>query len=469
MSTHGTSSIVKHKATDEGKEDSSPHQIMADLSKSKSVDSIAAILSNPPASNVEQPPKRPSLLRSSSSLQRVESERIVQNPIFRGRTFLAEFLTKDMEVVTAISESTIGEDANNVIAESIFVIFEASNKGKRLLTWAIARELAGQKSISTLFRVPSEAPKFMSVLYQKNGRRYIESVVGGLVRQAQGLDKNLAGGDKEHFVREIIPLLEGLVDRIINTIESMPTVLKKVLGHIGKEVDDQFPGTSSGDKMISYLFFSRYLNPAIVSPESCGLTTERPALTAQRALVLCSKVLQNLVTGMEFEDPRDEPLNRFIKQKEPRIKILLEQMREQVDIPDRLFHVTSAQNQSALINILQVMKDNKIRVHSLLTKPETKMSFLQMVDAGLFAPVITNEKKREKKNGKSLEERLERAETSIRKLTEQTSEQREVIDSQRRTIVEWMEVCKRLQAENESKKEEMSRIWEALRAKNNEM
>eukprot|EP01117_Protostelium_nocturnum_P019174 TRINITY_DN8240_c0_g1_i1.p1 TRINITY_DN8240_c0_g1~~TRINITY_DN8240_c0_g1_i1.p1 ORF type:complete len:476 (-),score=132.01 TRINITY_DN8240_c0_g1_i1:30-1457(-) len=447
--------------------------------KSRSFDNVS--------SNIERtgpsPPRSPPLNQLNSSLrlshnslpiQTPEKLNVVQNPVFRGRTFLAEFLTKDWGAVTALSELILN-DENNALTESLLEVFEASNKGKKLLTWAISKEIQSAKSVSTIFRDTNEAVKFLAVLYHKLGRKYLESVVGSLVRSVTSFDKEVH--DKDLFVRKILPLANELLDRLFSNIDSCPSPLRRILGYIKTQITMKFPDVpDAGQTIVCYLFFSRFLNPALVSPELYGLAEERPPLVAQRALILCSKLIQNLSTGMEFEDTRDDDLNRFVRGKLPNLRSFIDNFANLEEMPERLFHVSTQVNQAALIKISNIMKENKSKIHSVLTRSDSKMSFLQIVNAELFiqqptettgnnsnATWFNKNKRREREKIGLLHDRVDRNEVTIRKLQEQVQEQRENLEVNRKAIYDLTENNKKLNAENQRKNEEVQQLWEIVK------
>jgi len=116
---------------------------------------------------------------------------------------------------------------------------------------------------------------------------------------------------------------------------------KQLFAHARREVSERFP--EMGSIVVGFFFFLRFLCPCIVTPFNHGLTegtrarqnvmpnlifvtppfVELPSINACRALLLVSKVLQNLANMTHFE--KEEymvKVNNFIAANQARILAL---------------------------------------------------------------------------------------------------------------------------------------------------
>jgi len=332
------------------------------------------------------------------SNRKEEDKQTVHNPIFRPRAELVEvLLATDFEVISALCEVALVPEEDRALAEALVDFFEANGKTKRLLQWAIHKEIHNSTSSSTLFRGSNEATKLMSVLYMKLGREYLKLVAGNLVKDiiASGssfeVDPNRAekGIHVKDNLKKLISIADEFLSNIVGSVGQCPSFFRYVFYYVRKEVNKKFP--NCGTLIVGVMFFSRFLIPAIVTPTQYGLTLESPSMEAHRGLVLISKLLQNLSNAIAFDDTREEftlELNRFISVNTRTLHNFLELLstiREDSYRNDtKLYSLSSDAEQGALNIITNTMKTYQQKIYLLLTKPETKKIFIQVVEADLY-------------------------------------------------------------------------------------
>ena len=84
--------------------------------------------------------------------------------------------------------------------------------------------------------------------------------------------------------------------------------------HIWEVVEDRFP--DSRHSAVGSFIFLRFFCPAVVSPESIDLEISPDNRDIRRALVLITKVIQNLANNMVFgsKEPHMKVLNPFLSE-----------------------------------------------------------------------------------------------------------------------------------------------------------
>ncbi|KJE91383.1 hypothetical protein CAOG_009560 [Capsaspora owczarzaki ATCC 30864] len=107
---------------------------------------------------------------------------------------------------------------------------------------------------------------------------------------------------------------EKILFAIVNSISDAPSDLRLLCFALKEEISEIYP--QLGVKMVGSFLFLRLINPAIAMPTQFGVidadVTISPA--TRRALLLCTKILINLVNGVEFghKEPFMIPFNQFI-------------------------------------------------------------------------------------------------------------------------------------------------------------
>jgi neurofibromin 1 len=75
-------------------------------------------------------------------------------------------------------------------------------------------------------------------------------------------------------------------------------------------VEDRFP--EARHSAIGSFIFLRFFCPAIVSPEGIDLDIPSESREIRRALLLITKVIQNLANNVKFKEPHMQILNSFL-------------------------------------------------------------------------------------------------------------------------------------------------------------
>lgn len=75
-------------------------------------------------------------------------------------------------------------------------------------------------------------------------------------------------------------------------------------------VEDRFP--DSRHSAVGSFIFLRFFCPAIISPESVDLDVSPESREVRRALLLITKVIQNLANNVKFKEPHMQSLNPFL-------------------------------------------------------------------------------------------------------------------------------------------------------------
>ena len=121
--------------------------------------------------------------------------------------------------------------------------------------------------------------------------------------------------------------MQKIWDRISNSHPFFPLELRQCF-HLFREKLAKRNEENLSDKLVSASIFLRFLCPAILSPSLFNITQEYPNEKVSRNLTLIAKTLQTLANFTMFQGKENymEFLNEFIRNKQPEMKVFLNQI-----------------------------------------------------------------------------------------------------------------------------------------------
>jgi neurofibromin 1 len=88
------------------------------------------------------------------------------------------------------------------------------------------------------------------------------------------------------------------------------SMFRALCHQIWEIVEDRFPEVRHS--AIGSFIFLRFFCPAIVTPEAVDLDIPSDSREIRRALLLITKVIQNLANNVKFKEPHMQILNTFL-------------------------------------------------------------------------------------------------------------------------------------------------------------
>eukprot|EP01100_Stratorugosa_tubuloviscum_P000181 TRINITY_DN1038_c1_g1_i1.p1 TRINITY_DN1038_c1_g1~~TRINITY_DN1038_c1_g1_i1.p1 ORF type:complete len:534 (+),score=237.73 TRINITY_DN1038_c1_g1_i1:74-1675(+) len=230
-------------------------------------------------------------------------------------------LSPDLQLTIALCSAAPVTAADD-IAKALINIFEVRGNTFSLLRSLITEEAANTSSASTLFRSNSMASKMMSAFGRITGQEYLQATLRPLVKWISASSTSFEIDPAKMVEGDIIEenrrnLLEASVlffNGIRRSISNCPILFRRICYELQQAVVLKFP--ESRHSVVGGFFFLRFLCPAIISPEGFGVIPSDTPLSddARRALVLVSKLLQNLANGKLFgsKEAYMVPMQNFI-------------------------------------------------------------------------------------------------------------------------------------------------------------
>lgn len=96
----------------------------------------------------------------------------------------------------------------------------------------------------------------------------------------------------------------------VSGLLTMCSMFRALCHQLWEIVEDRFP--DSRHSAVGSFIFLRFFCPAIVSPEAVDLDVPADSREVRRALLLITKVIQNLANNVKFKEPHMQILNTFL-------------------------------------------------------------------------------------------------------------------------------------------------------------
>eukprot|EP01133_Synstelium_polycarpum_P005675 gene5675-6554_t len=272
------------------------------------------------------------------------------------------FSSADLAVVNAICLA--GGSDQEAILEDLVRILDAHKQMLPIIKLGITKEVQSTNSAATLFRGNSTATKLMTAFTRMTGRPYLiatlKPIIERLVRDPAGLELDPDKvADTTGNCSRLMAICQEFLDAIYNSIEACPLPFREMANHLQSEVVKIFP--ESKYTSVGGFFFLRFFCPCILSPDANGVVDSSSlTMESRRALILVSKVLQNVSNGLLFGTKET-----YMKEMNPFLDTHMDECRSFLDNIAALPRTT---DYVPLASIEQVKVKELPSIHRLLTK-----------------------------------------------------------------------------------------------------
>ncbi|ELR12571.1 PH domain containing protein [Acanthamoeba castellanii str. Neff] len=164
-------------------------------------------------------------------------------------------------------------------------LFHANDRILPLMKLMVTREVMYTLDPSTLFRQDSIATKLLSVYAKEVGMVYLQLDPLKLVEGAN------AEANAENLQAVVTDFLQSIYAQTVNC----PPGFREMAGCLQEEVGSKFPSFKT--QAVAGFLFLRFLCPAMLNPKGYGIMEETPNRPEFRALILVSKIVQQLANG----------------------------------------------------------------------------------------------------------------------------------------------------------------------------
>jgi len=291
-----------------------------------------------------------------------------------------------------------------------------------LFNLAIGQEMSLMKSVGDLLSVDSVVPKMIIAYnHRKQGHDFLKQIIAPVldsvtnivelnlelnavqVYQTMITDVEIQTGAKSELSRDLkeeqimenvqvktiiktrvekcISICNMFFDGIISSLNRLPYGIRWICKQIHFIAKSKWK--SSADeigKVIGYFVYYRFMNLAIVTPDSFDLVGKELTITARRNLVVVAKVLQNLFSLNLFQNQGGErwmlPLNEWISQKTPAVRKYFEELINVTDPTeylrvDKYNELTLKISPVIVISLSEISQTHKLILENLTSIKQT--------------------------------------------------------------------------------------------------
>jgi len=216
-----------------------------------------------------------------------------------------------------------------------FVRFaEAKNELPIAVNYIVKQEIDLNKN--GLLREESLGSAILRNYWSIVGKEYIKKIIGPLVKEINGLKKPLeidpiksSHADVTKNLLRLLIIIKNFLTYFCHSQSLFPTTFRLILknfyllltesegkkkSHLGLDYSED------ALRLFGSFLLLRFICPSIVSPKKYGLVEVDVKIQTLRALVLVSKVLQNIASQIEFDGEKEPymiPVNEFVKANMP--------------------------------------------------------------------------------------------------------------------------------------------------------
>lgn len=190
------------------------------------------------------------------------------------------------------------------------------------LTDIFYQEVEVSDSISTLFRGNCLASKIMSHCFRTFGTEYLKQLLqphttSSLLSSSYEIDSTKLDLDSDLEVNQknLLKLTEEILASILSSADKFPPQLNTMCVCLRQVLQNKYPDSDETNlKAVGTVIFLRFINPSIVAPFEFGIVDKQPPANILRALMLVSKILQNIANNVEFsKEEHMLPFNDFVR------------------------------------------------------------------------------------------------------------------------------------------------------------
>ncbi|CAG8508989.1 2177_t:CDS:10 [Funneliformis mosseae] len=267
--------------------------------------------------------------------QGTEFEGLAENAMKDRYEKLVELITEsDLNIALSLCEVCPVSDIDEV-AKTLLAVFDSRNKTMSLLKAIIEKEVISTEHESDLFRRNCMATRMLAAFAKTHGTEYLRETLQPLIEfllskpsdfSCELKPDNLGSDDVNQNLQNLISTAQAFLDGICASGPNMPRSFREVCHYISNSVEQKYKPAKF--VTVGSFVFLRFFNPAIVAPDSENLCKPIENAKIRRALLLITKVIQNLANNVLFgaKEPFMIVLNNFLNENIVNVTTFLEEI-----------------------------------------------------------------------------------------------------------------------------------------------
>lgn len=269
-------------------------------------------------------------VKASSKLQtrkkrtdrmRAKRSNINDLPIERLKTLTALLSKSDFAVARTLVAIVHANESSRELCDALMKLFMPTGKALKLVVSALNDEVATcERTTTTLLRTDSVATCLTGSFNRYFCKAFLRHCLRSSAKRVMALGPsslevkpgpNTNESDARRNVTEMSRICEKLINRILDSSSQCPPETKKLLQMALAVVEAQGGFQSQGLQVVSSLLFLRLICPAIVTPNLYGVVSGTPSLAQTKTLTILSKVVQNVVNDVRFDEEKEPHMTPF--------------------------------------------------------------------------------------------------------------------------------------------------------------
>ncbi|CAI2172941.1 5991_t:CDS:10 [Funneliformis geosporum] len=267
--------------------------------------------------------------------QGTEFEGLAENAMKDRYDKLVELITEsDLNIALSLCEVCPVSDIDEV-AKTLLAVFDSRNKTMSLLKAIIEKEVISTEHESDLFRRNCMATRMLAAFAKTHGTEYLRETLQPLLEDLLSKPSdfscelkpdNLGVEDENKNFQNLISTAQAFLDGICASGPNIPSSFREVCHYISNSVEQKYKPAKF--VTVGSFVFLRFFNPAIVAPDSENLCKPIENSKIRRALLLITKVIQNLANNVLFgaKEPFMIVLNSFLNDNIVKVTTFLEEI-----------------------------------------------------------------------------------------------------------------------------------------------
>ncbi|POG62935.1 hypothetical protein GLOIN_2v1784706 [Rhizophagus irregularis DAOM 181602=DAOM 197198] len=311
--------------------------------------------------------------------QGTEFEGLAENAMKDRYEKLVELVTEsDLNIALSLCEVCPVSDID-IVSKTLLAVFDSRNKTMPLLKAIVEKEVINTEYESDLFRRNCMATRMLASFAKTHGTEYLRETLQPLLNDLLSKpsdfscelnpDNLLPGEDVNKNLQNLKATAQAFLDTICASGPNMPRTFREVCHYIGSAVEEKYKRAKC--VTVGAFVFLRFFNPAIVSPDSDNICKPIENVKIRRALLLITKVIQNLANNVLFgaKEPFMIVLNDFLNNNIVKVTTFLEEISKLPYVPP------FADVQSGDNNIVRRLEDSERKnLHRHLVEYQEKMA-----------------------------------------------------------------------------------------------
>jgi len=177
------------------------------------------------------------------------------------------------------------------------------------------------ENYTMVFRGNNAAPRIITAFIHSQAGSYLSDTLGPLLRRVirdprlKEIDLDLSKVAPEERLRNIgniQAIAQSFLDAIFESADNIPRALKETFHHIAQCTTPRFREAHATHIVVGSMVFLRFICPAISIPTNYLRSGETLPPETMKALVLITKIIQNLASNAQFQEQNMAELNEVL-------------------------------------------------------------------------------------------------------------------------------------------------------------